>query len=590
MKKYLILLLFLIPLSLSATPKPLPGGDVFQLRSRLIDPNSVLLSFTIKPGYFLYKERIRLKVSPGRELGPLKLPNAESKTDGLGNTYQVYRNQLEFSAWILNQEAGDATLTVYYQGCSDGGFCYPPSEQTITLTVDKDLGINAIKDSKPLMKKVEKAKKVISSQQDKIESLFSHHNLFWLILGFYGFGLLLAFTPCVLPMVPVLSGIIVGQGKTSTRQAFLLSLSYVLSMALTYALIGILFAAIGQNLQASLQTPLAIGLFSLVFVLLSLSMFGFYDLKIPASIQQRLNKLSNKSRKNSAYLGAAIMGVLATLILSPCVTAPLVGALSYIANTGDMVLGGVSLFTLGLGMGTPLLIIGTGAGALLPQAGTWMNTIKGLFGVMLLAVALYLASRILPSEVTMLGAAALLIIPSLYLGALTETPKSKMGIFFKGLGVMLLVYGVLILIGLSLGHQDPFKPLMFDRLTTTAVSSQSTSTKVTIDNLEDLQKTMTAAKGKVVFLDFYANWCSSCKLMEKTLFKDKEVLAKLSNVQWIIADVSSNSDANIKLEKQFDVVAPPSFIFFDKSGEEVSRLVGEVDKTTFLQALSQATP
>jgi len=509
---------------------------------------------------------------------------------GLGNTYQVYRNQLQFSAWILNQEPGKATLTVYYQGCSDGGFCYPPAEQTIALTVGTDLGITAIKDSKPAMKKVEMAKKVISSQQDEVESLFAHHNLFWLVLGFYGFGLLLAFTPCVLPMVPVLSGIIVGQGKTSTRQAFLLSLSYVLSMALTYALIGVLFAAIGQNLQASLQTPLAIGLFILVFVLLSLSMFGFYDLKIPASIQQRLNKLSQKSRKNSAYLGAAIMGILATLILSPCVTAPLVGALSYIANTGDMFLGGLSLFTLGLGMGTPLLIIGTGAGALLPQAGNWMNTIKGLFGVMLLAVALYLASRILPSEVTMLGAAALLIIPSLYLGALSDTPKSKMGIFFKGLGVMLLVYGVLILIGLSLGHQDPFKPMMFDGSVATSSSQQQSNTKITVDNLEDVQKAMKSAKGKVVFLDFYANWCSSCKLMEKTLFKEKEVLARLANVQWIVADVTNNSDANIKLEKHFDVVAPPSFIFFDKNGQEVSRLVGEVDKATFLQALSQAAP
>ncbi len=511
------------------------------------------------------------------------------KKDKQGKAYTVYRNQLEFSAWLLNENAGKASLTVYYQGCSDGGFCYPPSECTITLFIDKNLGLKSLALSKSIPKKPKIAKTILRPQQAGIQQLFTHKNMGWLMFGFFVMGLLLAFTPCVLPMVPVLSGIIIGQGqKTSTLRAFLISLTYVTSMALTYALLGIAFARLGQNLQVMLQTPLAISIFSSIFVLLALSMFGLYDLKLPDKLTNKINRLAHLGRQSSVYFGSAIMGMLSTLILSPCVTAPLVGAFSYIAQSGNTTLGALSLLSMGFGMGTPLLIIGTSAGKLLPKAGTWMNTIKGFFGVMLLAVALYLAQRILPSELTMLLTALLLIVPSLFLGVLSRTPIKPVAIVLKGLGLTMFTYGILVLIGLSQGGNNPIYPLRFEQA---SISTKQTWTNIQrVTTIKELNHAFANAKGQIIFLDYYASWCTSCKIMESTIFKDSDITSKLNQLSWIKVDVSDNSTDSIALEKRFNVIAPPTFIFLNSRGEELARLVGEVDKSTFLKVLKEINP
>jgi thiol:disulfide interchange protein DsbD len=584
MKKSILLLILLFTSFIALATTPPLGHDVFKLKAKILDPNTVSITLTIKDGFYLYKERIHAVAGSHTQLGPLRLPKATSKKDSEGHTYQIYRHQLQFSAALLNEKPGQTKLTVYYQGCSDGGFCYPPTQQSMMLTIDKSLSLTKLSLTQPKVKEIPKTRAIEVTQSSNIASLFANKNIFWLLIGFYGFGLLLAFTPCVLPMVPVLSGIIVGQhGKMTTRKAFFISLSYVLAMSFTYALAGLVIALAGQNLQATLQAPWAVGLFSLVFVLLAFAMFDFYELKLPDSW---LNTLQGVSRKKGrgAYLSAAIMGVLSTLILSPCVTAPLVGALSYIAKTGDVIQGGLSLLFLGFGMGTPLMLVGVGAGRFIPKTGGWMNNVKHLFGVLMLMVAVYLAERILPAKITMALWALLLIIPSIYLGAFRETAKTNIAIICKGFGLMLFVYGVIILIGLAMGNTNPLEPLhQEDKISTTHKQPYFVAY-----DIETVNKIIKKANGKPVLLDFYADWCASCKVMEGTIFKNPTIQKVLRNMIWIKADVTQNSDQNLALEKLFDVVAPPTFIFISSDGEESVRIVGETDKATFLKALKNA--
>lgn len=584
MKKGIFFLFLILCASLLNAATPPLGSDVFKLNAKIFDPNTVSITISIKEGFYLYKERIHAKAGPHTHLGPLRLPKATTKTDSEGNTYHIYRHTLQFSAPLLNESEGKTTLTIFYQGCSDGGFCYPPTQQTMNLSISKGLELSSLILKDPAVKDIPKTKSITVRPSTSVQALFANKNIFWLLLGFYGFGLLLSFTPCVLPMVPVLSGIIVGQhGKMTSKRAFFISLSYVLAMSVTYAVAGLLIALVGQNLQATLQAPWAVGLFSLVFVLLALSMFDFYELKLPDSWLQAIQKRSHNNDRG-AYIGAMIMGILSTLILSPCVTAPLVGALSYIAKTGDVLEGGLSLLFLGFGMGTPLMLIGVGAGRFIPQSGAWMSNVKHLFGVLMLMVALYLAERVIPEKLAMALWAVLLIIPSLYLGAFRETGKSNIAIICKGIGLTVFVYGVIILIGLSMGNTNPWAPLQNN---TQAISTQKQHYYVATD-LETVNKIINNANGKPVLLDFYADWCASCKIMEGTIFKDPTVLKSLENIIWIKADVTLNSDQNILLEKHFDVVAPPTFIFFRGDGEEAARIVGETDKSTFLKALKDA--
>ncbi|MBA2655997.1 MAG: protein-disulfide reductase DsbD [Tatlockia sp.] len=561
---------------------PLPAADVFQLETKQVDANNFSINWHIKPGYFLYSKRIKLSENEDSNfaLGTLNFPEPHKKIDKQGREFSIYRNNLALRIPVLGQRSGESLINLSYQGCSDEGFCYPPENKQLKLSIDKNLALSEV----VLEAEQKKSPNLPKSSTNEISELFNNHHWSFVILSFWVLGLLLSFTPCILPMIPVLSGIIVGHGETlSTRKAFLLSLSYVLSMSFTYAMVGAVVAKLGANLQVLLQTPWAIGLFSFIFVLLALSMFGFFELRLPLSWQVKLAKV-NRSQTSGHYISAAIMGCLSTLILSPCVTAPLIGALGYIAQSGNITMGSSALFFLGLGMGTPLLLIGTSAGKWLPKAGKWMNTVKLFFGFLLLGIAVFLLERILPKTLIMLLWASLLVFAGLYCGALkaASTTIAKLG---QGLGLMLLLYGLLILIGASMGNTNPLQPLA--KFTSTPAQDKATTTYKTVDSL---QLALANARGKLVLIDFYADWCHSCQVMAETLFKNPDVLKVLNDFVVLTVDVTANNEQAKLLMNQFGVVAPPTFILLNQEGKEQKnlRLVGDISKNKFLTQLKQA--
>lgn len=580
MKKYcLFSVLFLTSMLGFATP--LPADIIFQVAAKQIDPNTFALQWQIKKGYFLYKKSIKLtKLSDNNfNLGQLTFPTGLTKTNRLGAQYIVYRNKLTLAIPVLGKEPGESLIDVSYQGCSDDGFCYPPQQSQIKLIINNDLALSDVNIENATSPVPELNKK--SPPGTQLEQLFSTNNWTLIILSFFGFGLLLAFTPCVLPMIPVLSGIIVGHGnQLSTRKAFFLSLSYVLSMSITYSVIGAVIAFMGNNLQIAMQSPWAIGLFSILFILLALSMFNVYELRLPNAWQQKLAGIT-RGRASGHYLSAAIMGCLSILILSPCVTAPLIGVLGYIAQQGNVALGILSLFFLGLGMGTPLLLIGTSAGKLLPKTGKWMNEVKAFFGVLLLAVAIYLLQRLLPSVIIMVLWASLLMFTAIYLGALKKA-STTLDKFNQGLGLILLVYGILILIGASQGNNNPLQPLK-------SHSNEVQNNNLTATTVDEAQAILTQAikEGKPVILDFYADWCTSCKVIAATTLKDPSITALLSNFITLTVDVTAQNSETRALLTYFNVVAPPTFLFFNAQGEQLNqlRLIGEVPIKKLIEKL-----
>lgn len=583
MKKWLLLFLGCF-FTIIGYANPLPSAHVFQVNATKIDPNTFAINFQVKPNYFLYSDRIKLTPQADNtiHLGSIRFPATTKKVDKQGHVYTVYRNHVSIPIAILGNKPGKTLLTLNYQGCSDDGFCYAPEQKSIQLTIDDKLALSQAT-IRPTTQKPESTTPVATTNNSGISEVFINHSWAMILLTFYGFGLLLAFTPCILPMVPVLSGIIIGHGKEiTTRKAFFLSFSYVLSMSVTYAIVGAVVALLGANLQISMQSPWSIVLFSLIFVLLALSMFGFYEFKLPHSWQAKIGNTS-RSQLGGHYLGAAVMGCLSTLILSPCVTAPLIGVLTYIAQTKNVLLGCVTLFILSLGMGTPLLLIGTSAGKLLPETGGWMNTLKAIFGVLFIAVAIELISRIAPPTLSMGLWASLLIFSGIYSGALTYSTSNREK-FNQSLGLILLAYGFLILIGASKGATNPLQPL-----TTEKIISTNTANILHEQGLSSLKQEIVAAHGKPVMLDFYADWCNACKVMDATTFKDPRVQQILSHFRVIKVDVTANTANDKAILNYFDVVAPPTFVFFNAQGQQLDelKLVGENSADEFLTTLNQ---
>ena len=582
MKKLMFLFMYCFMTALGHAA-PLPSSEVFQVDVTSIDPNTFAVNFNIKPNYFLYSDRIKIipDASSSVHLGALRLPPTTKHVDKRGDVYTVYRNKVSIPVSILGNKTGKSVLNLHYQGCSDDGFCYAPEEKSIQLTIDDELALSHVS----LEQAAAKSETLNPSKGDGdvITKVFMSHNWALILITFFGFGLLLSFTPCILPMVPILSGIIVGHGKEiTTSKAFFLSLSYVLSMSITYAIVGAVVALVGANLQISMQSPWSISLFSLIFVLLALSMFGFYEFKLPSSWQEKIGSNSRKQR-GGHYLGAAVMGCLSTLILSPCVTAPLIGVLTYIAQTKNVLLGCLTLFVLSLGMGTPLLLIGTSAGKWLPETGSWMNTIKSLFGVVFIAVAINLISRIIPPVFSMGLWACLLIFSGIYSGALTYAASNREK-FNQGIGLILLAYGLLILVGASMGAINPLQPLTAAKTATTPhVSAPSAQT------LAQIKKAVIAARGKPVMLDFYADWCNACKVMDATTFADAQIQEVLSHFEVIKIDVTRNNSDDKAILNYFDIVAPPTFVFFGAQGKQMDELkvVGERSADEFLTILKQ---
>lgn len=565
----------------------LPAEQAFQFSALVIGENQIQARWTIAPGYYLYREKIQLELIDTEhvQLVSFSLPQGEPYHDESFGAVHIFHDELVIDLPLLRakKDSQSIALMAKFQGCAERGVCYPPMESIETLLLPEAELVSKVNNSL--------SEKATKSEQDQILQSLKSDSFALTLLSFFGFGLLLAFTPCIFPMIPILSGIIVGQGESvTTRKAFLLSLSYVLASALAYTIFGILAALFGSNLQTAFQQPWVIVLFSSMFILLSFSMFGFYSLELPKPIQARLHNSSDKHRDGS-YIGAAIMGALSSLIVGPCVAAPLAGALIYIGQTGDVVLGGSALFVMGFGMGVPLLLLGASAGKILPKAGHWLNSTKSIFGVVMLAVAVWMLDRILPSSLIMIMAAALLIIPAIYMGAVDSLADNSSGWqkLWKGVGLMMLIYGVLILIGLSMGSSHLLKPLQ-GYAGTNKSQPQGLNFK-TIGSLNELDQVLETAQANQqwVMLDFYADWCVSCKEMEVYTFTDQQVKNKLSSVILVQADVTENNVDDKALLKQFELIGPPAILFFapDKEERKSARVIGYQDSETFLSGLNR---
>ncbi len=569
----------------------LEPDQAFQFNMEVTDPNTLTAFWQIAPDHYMYRGKIGFDLAEGQtlQLGKVDLPPGEKKHDEFFGDIEVYHDHVQARLPLLrtNPEATTLQLTATYQGCAEiTGICYPPIKKTLQLALPAATTLATVSEAPP----APAPQPEVISEQDQIAASLASGNTLLTILTFFGFGLLLAFTPCVFPMIPILSSIIVGQGGSiTTRKAFVMSLTYVLAMALTYTVAGVIAGWFGENLQAAFQNPWVLGSFAAVFVALSLSMFGFYDLQMPSSLQSRLTELSNR-QEGGTLLGVAVMGFLSALIVGPCVAAPLAGALIYIGQTGDAVLGGAALFALSLGMGAPLIAIGTSAGKLLPRAGGWMDAIKAVFGVLLLAVAIWMLERVIPPAVIMLLWGLLLVVSAIYMKAMDPLAPDSSGWhkLWKGIGVVLLVLGALQLIGAAAGGRDYLQPLKGLQLGLGggAASSEQHLAFKRIKSVEDLQQELATAgnQGKRVMLDFYADWCVYCKDYEKYVFTNPRVQTAVSNMVLLQADVTANDEQDKALLKHVKVTAPPAILFFDSHGTEMRghRLVGAMDADGFL--------
>jgi thiol:disulfide interchange protein DsbD len=609
--KFLTSLLLLISFSLAPASFAL-ADDNFNLLDSLggaeddiLDPDEAFkisydsqpglfkVSWDIAEGHYLYRDKMQITTDePGINSNPLVMPQGDAKDDPIFNkTLYVFHNLADVALPYQYNDSGDKEVTfkVKYQGCSEiSGICYPPQTKKFTVK------LSPISEAQAAASQQEAGLSEPVSEQDEIANALRSGNTWLTLIIFFGAGLLLAFTPCVFPMIPILSGIIVGQGEEiTTRKAFYLSLVYVLAMAFTYTIVGILVGLSGENIQAWFQNPWIIGSFAAIFVALSFSMFGFYELQMPASIQSKLVNISN-SQQGGNIVGVAIMGFLSALIVGPCVTAPLVGALIYIAETGDAVLGGMALFSLSMGMGAPLLLIGASAGKFLPKAGAWMDAVKAVFGVLLLGLAIWLLERVAPAAATMALWAALIIVSAIYMGAMDSLAEGSSGWkkLWKGLGVLLLIYGIIILLGLASGNRNVYQPLKgLAGISGTASQVEHLNFKQIkgVDGFNAELERANAA-GKTVMLDFYADWCVSCKEMEAFTFSDPAVQKALDGVVLLQADVTPNDEKDTELYKHFGIIGPPSIMFFGTDGKENRnyRVVGFMPADKFSEHVKRA--
>ena len=553
----------------SAQPKFLKVDEAFVLESEQ-QGNKLLLTLRLADGYYLYRHSISVK-GDNLAFEPLALPaGTEHEDDFFGKT-RVFYQELQIPV-TLTQVGDSASLKISYQGCTDG-LCYPPTDKRIPvqpLAATGDAGQTDPADA---------TEAPTGSQQDRLAAALGSQG-FWLsIAAFFALGLGLAFTPCVFPMYPILTGIIAGAGQhLSTRRAFLLSFVYVQGMAVTYTLLGLVVASAGLKFQAALQHPYVLIGLSVMFVLLALSMFGLYTLQLPSSLQTRLSGLSNRQQGGSV-VGVAIMGMISGLVCSPCTTAPLSGALIYVAQSGDLWLGGAALYALSLGMGLPLLLLGTSGGKLLPKAGAWMDVIKQLFGFALLAVPILLLSRLLSEQVATLLWLGWALVLCAYLYHHNQHRPHSLG---KSLGgfVLLLVMMTLVVVGKDLLLPEPGV-----KASTGAEAPQF----IRIKTLDDLKTRLEAARGKPVLLDLYADWCVACKEFEHKTFSDPAVRARFADMVLLQADVTANDDADVDLLNGLNVLGLPTLIFFDAAGNEVSgqRVTGFMGPAEFLGQLDK---
>lgn len=566
----LLLALFVMLFAPLAAAKDdfLPPEEAFRFSAKTLDSNTAEVTYGIADGYYMYREQFAFSAT-GARLGTPSFPKGKVKfDDAFQKDVETYRGSVTIR--VPFEASGAFTLKATSQGCADAGLCYPPMQSSIALEVGSTVTGTNGGSAAPLPR----------DEMGAIESSLKSRRLTVIAPLFLLLGLGLAFTPCVLPMVPILSSIIVGdKAGTSRWRGLALSAAYSLGMAIVYTLLGIGAGLAGEGLAATLQNPWVLGAFALLMVALSLSMFDLYTLQMPAFVQERLLRTSEKQAAGK-FAGVFVMGALSALIVGPCVAAPLAGALVYISSTRDVLIGGGALFSMAVGMSIPLLLVGLSAGTLLPRAGAWMDSVKRFFGVLMLATAWWMVSPVIPARMQMAGWAILGVGYAAYLFR-----PSRRGVLVKGMGLVFAGFGAVQAGGLVTGGQDPLAPLAhLDRANSPHVEF------VRVTSVADLEAAVARSSGKTVMLDFYADWCVSCKEMEKLTFSDPRVQRQFAEMVLLQADVTANNANDKALLKRFGLFGPPGIIFFDPAGRELprARVVGYQNADRFLESLSVA--
>ena len=594
----------------------LPPDEAFKISVEVRDGNTLIANLTPAKDYYLYRDKITFEPKqPGMVIEKITLPPGKMKEDQTFGQTEVYYSPIQAIISLKREDPASEqllTLAATYQGCNEPvGVCYAPIHKAIDLTlpaVKAAIGVVAEAvsgkataagiDATAELFQMSSRAPAIETEAYKIDQMFQTGD-FWLILtGFFGIGLLLAFTPCVFPMFPILSGIIANRGKHVTKgHGFILALAYVLGMAITYAIAGVAAGLSGAMLSAALQNAWVLGTFAVIFVLLSFSMFGFYELQLPGVLQTKLSEEAGHL-KGGHLTGVFGMGALSALIVGPCVAAPLAGALLYISQTRDVILGGSALFVMALGMGVPLLLLGASAGALLPRAGAWMESIKQFFGVLLLAVAIWLISPVINEVVHMALWAALLIISAIYLHAIDPLPERASGLqkFLKGIGVISLLVGIALLIGILSGGRDVLQPLSKICMTSantrnkgeTAASTPAALPFQRVKTITELNEQIQQSRDKYIMVRFHADWCVSCKEMDRFTFSDSKVQSRLKDVVLLEIDVTDGTPDDTDLLKRFKLFGPPGILFIDRQGNDISdiKVIGFLNKNDFLTVLN----
>jgi len=614
----------------SGEPDFLSPDEAFRFSALADGPDSIRLIWGVTDGYYLYRARIKAS-SDGTQvkLGELTLPTGETKMDEYFGKQEVYHHDVVGAISVARSSSGDLAvpLKVTYQGCASAGLCYPPITKVVNVVLPSPgggathtgggSGATASGTSAAMISHatggfgadsgaaasaagadtVAAGTGAFVSEQDKLAILIRDGNLAAVLATFFGIGLLLSLTPCVLPMIPILSGIIVGQGgRVTPARGFSLAFTYAQGMALTYAAAGAIFVLVfKQAPQAFFQQPWIIMLFVALFVALAFAMFGAYTLQMPSALQTRLTDVSNQ-QKSGSYVGCFVMGALSALVVTACVAPALIAALSVISQTGKIARGAAALYVTGLGMGVPLLLVGASAGSLLPKVGPWMDTVKSLFGVLFLALAIYFLQPLISASVGMLLWSALAVIAGFWIFALEARDGGPAPAAIRAAGLLALVYGIILLIGVAAGSNDPLQPLSTLRASNgsspAAATKESALAFETIKSLDDLNKRVAAATaaGRPVMLDFYADWCTSCKEMERYTFSDKTVQAALSNAVLLHADVTKNDAVDQELLQHFGIFGPPTIAFYGPDGEERRnfRVVGYMKAAEFASLASRA--
>lgn len=577
--------------------------EAFKPSINLIDESTIGVEIELGEKIYLYKEKLSVvdtDPEDGIDFVSVNMAQAvDHEGEAVFESSPAIRIKLTKSGDISGKHPIKVNLS--FQGCSSAGLCYEPIETTLQITVNADNLKTGSEASSSILKApaVDTAKvDVISpkeetktSETDRIASVIEGGSLWFIILSFFGFGLLLALTPCVFPMIPIISSVIVSQGAgLGTKKAFWLSVVYVLSMAIAYTIAGILAGLFGANLQAAFQTPWIITLFSLIFVVLAMSMFDLFELQIPNAIQSRITQISGK---RSGIIGVAIMGFLSALIVGPCVAAPLAGALIYIGQTGDALLGGVALFALSIGMGIPLVAVGTSAGKFMPKPGVWMDNVKSIFGVMLIGVSIWMISRILDENISMMLWGGLAVFIAVNIGALEPIRGRCIRCHRankKALGIIIFLYGMSLLLGGMSGATNPLHPLdpfLPNKETAAAAVPDQHKKFEKITSIEELDAILSENKGKRVMVDFYADWCTSCKELEEKTFSDEAVKTAMDRYVLVQVDLTANDEAARAISSKYGIFGPPAILFFDEKGERVKSadIVGFKEPQEFLNHL-----